>query len=425
MMINKIYIYIRHFDQIYISFIKEIKSLFYEAFLIFYIYRIIKIYLPFSLYKFNRKIENYVYQNIFLYLYKKYILIKYTIFNYPKHYNNFILLKILKKNIINDFNNIFEYYFNILNVYKWKLNIFSFVIIIWFYSILLISNILLNFLVFKFIFYSLKYFFKYIFIIVDYIFYTYLNFTRMPKIVIGLPYFIVIRGFYLIYYFIFYVLPLLIFIKYWWTIYYDFKNLIIKKINRFLDILELFFLLISKSYIVFLIKRVLFYLKYYLTEENKFSELIDRKKNKFKILYKHNILYNVYNLMGYFKIFYFFIYLLKYFIKNKFIFERIKELNTFFIYLYPYLLFYKNINVINILYFIKYYSIDLYYRYIKYIYIFIYIKNSIYFYYRFSFFFNIILFFLRLIINIKNFFSLFFNVKIILILYTYNKLISF
>lgn len=109
-MIKSILKYFKDLDHKYIYFIKETKSLLNEAFLVFYVYRLIKLYLPYSLYKINKKIELYIYKNIYLIIYKKYKKINYNIFNYPKHFNNFNFFDYIKKNIKNDFDIILDYY---------------------------------------------------------------------------------------------------------------------------------------------------------------------------------------------------------------------------------------------------------------------------------------------------------------------------
>jgi hypothetical protein len=118
MMIDIINKYLKNLDYKYINFIKESKSLFNEAFLVFVIYRIIKVYLPYFLYKIIRKIEVYLYKNIYIYLLRKYRNVTYTIFLYPKHYKNFKFIQFINKNIHNDYNNIIHYYLNIFNIDK-------------------------------------------------------------------------------------------------------------------------------------------------------------------------------------------------------------------------------------------------------------------------------------------------------------------
>ena len=415
-MINNILKYLKYLDYKYINFIKEIKFLFNEAFLVFYVYRIIKMYLPYFLYKINRKIEIIIYQNIYLILYKKYKKINYTIFNYPKHFNNFNFFDYIKKNMKNDFDNIFDYYSNIFNIYKWKYNIFLFIILIWFYSILLISNNLLYFFMLKFIFYSLKYFLKYFIIIIDYILYTYLNFTRMPKIFVGLPYMIIMKTIYSFYHFIFYILPLLIFINYWWTIYYDFKSIVVKKINCILDIIEFVFFAISRSYIIFILKKWLYYIKYYLTEEDKLSELIDIKKNKIKIYYKYIIKYNTFLFIN-FRIIYYILYIIKYFIKIKDIFKRTKELYIYLLYMYPYIYFHVKFKLINLLYIYNLYRLHIDYKFINLKYIFENKKDSLYLYNKYTIYYNIIIFLLKILNNININIILIYNINLILFSY--------
>ncbi len=87
--------------------------------------------------------------------------------------------------------------------------------ILFFYSILLISNNFYIFLFIKIVFYILKYIFKYLFLSLDYLIYTYKNFSRMPTIIWGIPYYIIIKlMLFNIYKIIFEIFPLLIYIGY-------------------------------------------------------------------------------------------------------------------------------------------------------------------------------------------------------------------
>lgn len=404
-MIKYINKYLKNLDYKYIKSIKIIKSVFNVIYII-QKYKFNFFDMPFYIYKINKKIQIFIYDKLYKSIMYKYKKIKYTIFIYPKFFNNFNFIKYINDIIINDYYNIVDYYLNIFNIYKWRFNIFLLIFILWFYSILLISNMLLNFIIIKFIFYTLKYVLKYIFIYLDYIFYTYLNFTRMPKFLFGIPYLIIIKNMYRCYNIIFNILPSLIFIEQWINICYNLKMMFIKKINHLLDIIEYSIVAFSKSYLFLWIKKSWYHIKYYLTEEHVLKKYILYIINNIKIYYIYNIKYNLYIYLNP-KIIYYIIYTYNNFKDKKNRKKRFIDFKKYIKLLYPYIMFKLNI-------YIKHYIFNLNIIHIKLIYIFINIIYNI----------NLLKFYLKYIIkyNIKNIILIYKNIIYIKILYFYNIL---
>lgn len=192
--------------------------------------------------------------------------------------------------------------------------------------------------------------------------------------------------------------------------------MVIKKINRFLDIIEGFFFSISKSYIVFIIKKLLYYIKYYLTEEDKLNELIYLKKNQIYIFYIYKIKNNIFIFLN-FRILFFIFYFFKYFTKVKDILKRRKELNIFLQYIYPFLLFNVKVNFIFIIYNLKFYKINIHYKYKNISFLFKNIRNSLYIYRKYVFIFNTIIFIFNILNNIKKTIIHVYNINFILLIY--------
>lgn len=359
-MIGYINKYLKNLDYTYITCIKKIKSILSVIFSI-HKYRFNFFYMPFFIYKINKKMTIYIYSlyKSILYKYKK---INYTIFNYPKYYKNFNFYNYIKDTIIKDVHYIFNYYYNIINIDLWKNNIFFYIIILWFYSILLISNMLLNFLIIKFIFYSLKYILNYMFICLDYIFYTYLNFTRMPKFLFGIPYIIIIMNSYRCYYILFHILPSLIFFDTWLNIIYNLKIIFIIIINRFLDILEYSIIAFSKSFFFFFIKKSLYHIYYYLTEKDALKNFLIHKINNIKIYYINKIKYKFFWFLNTKFVCYFF-YTFYNFKDKKNLHKRFIEFKTYIKYIYPYISFSIKFYVIFLMYKIKIFNIKIKYIY--------------------------------------------------------------
>lgn len=358
----------------------------------------IRRFLPHNIYTFYKK--------VFIYFFHKYSKIQYTIFNYPKHYNNFNLSGYIKKNIWNDYYAIIDYFSNIFNLSKWKRHILLLILLLWFYSILLISNNLLYFIFIKFLFYSGKYFFKYLFIFFDFLFYTYLNFTRIPKFFLGLPYLFFIKNLYKLYYLVFYILPLLVYTNYWWDLYTDSRFLLIKKIHSLLDLIEWLIITISKSYFIRSLKKFIYYIKYYILEKDKFRELIDRKQFQLYYFYNFYIIYNFYRYAN-LKYFLYIKYILKNFLGKEKTSKRIKELYVYIQYIYPYIYFNYYIISVFYFYFINLYYIKAIFMYKKILMLFNYYLYKIYYKYYYFYFLKSIIyksfyFLFLFIINIIN-----------------------
>lgn len=413
-MIDIINQFLKNLDYKYINFIRKIKFVFNEKFFIFYMYRILKPYLPYIISRLNRKIEIFIHTKIYIYFFNKYLKIKYTIFNYPKHYNNFKFLEYIKKTIKNDYIDIIDYYFNIFNLSKWRYNILMLIILLWFYSLLLLSNNLLYFIIIKLSFYTVKYILKYIFIIIDYFFYTYLHFTRMPKFFVGFLYILLIKNLYRLYYIIFNILPLLVYVGYWWTLIENFRDLIIRKINKFLDIIEFCIVRIAKSYLFVLIKQGFSYLKYYLLEEDKLKELVERKKVAFKNFYQIYIIHNIISYIN-LRYFYYIKFISKNFFNRKNMAERITDIRIYTKYIYPYIDFNVKVKLMSISYFFRLYYIKFEYKYKRLVILFD--KKFLELYWKYFVIYNFKNILLRYTYNLYVYYIYIYNIIIISYLY--------
>lgn len=354
-MIGYINKYLKTLDYTYITCIKKIKSIFSLIFSI-HKFRFNFFYMPFFIYKINKKLTIYIY-SLYKYILYKYKKIKYTIFNYPKYYKNFNFYNHIKDTIKNDIHFILDYYWNIINIDLWKNNILFYILLLWFYSILLISNMLLYFLIIKFIFYSLKYILNYMFICLDYIFYTYLNFTRMPKFIFGIPYIIIIINSYRFYYILFHILPSLLVFDTWLYIIYNLKIIFIIIINRFLDILEYSIISFSKSFFFFFIKKLLYHIYYYLTEKDALKKFLIHNIINIKIYYKNKIKYKFFLFLNT-KIICYFFFTCNNFKDKKNLHKRFIEFKTYIKYIYPYISFSFNFYVKFLIYKLNIFNIQ-------------------------------------------------------------------
>jgi hypothetical protein len=116
MMIGYINKYLKNLDYKYIKCIKKIKDISHVIFSIHhYIFNFFN--MPFFIFKLNKNIAIFFYRfyEFFIFKYKK---IRYTIFDYPKYYKNFKFYKHIKDIIKNDVHIIFDYYFNLFNIYS-------------------------------------------------------------------------------------------------------------------------------------------------------------------------------------------------------------------------------------------------------------------------------------------------------------------
>jgi hypothetical protein len=315
-------------------------------------------------YKIYKYIKKILYK-LCTYPIRKLRTIKYTLYKYPRYYKNFKFIEYIIYKVIKDYNIIIDYYLDIFSYKKWKNHVFLLIFLIWFYSLLLISNNLIYFLSIKFIFYSLKYILKYIFICIDYLAYTYLNFTRLPKFMFGMPYLIIFKNLYRLYILIFDIMPSIIFISFWYDLYFKIRYWCNRKIHRLIDILEYCIIAFGKSRFFYYTKRAFFYINFYLTQEGEMNRLIEKNVNKIQVFYWLYIRYSCKYYIYYSNILLYMRYLYKYFIKatdksSKFFEFRMYILKSkhIFIKLYP---FYKRYIYYKILYlFIK---LHLYYTY--------------------------------------------------------------
>jgi hypothetical protein len=166
--------------------------------------------------------------------------------DYPIINSYYFFLNFFKK----DLKQIVNYYSNLLSWNKWKNDKLLLILIIIFYIFLLLINKFHLFLLFKVIFYITKYILKYIFIFIDFFFYSilyrlYLALTKynIKNIYIILKIFKIIYSltfklFYWFYYLIFNILPLIIHHEDLYYFYINIKNKIIDWIHLILDFLE-------------------------------------------------------------------------------------------------------------------------------------------------------------------------------------------
>ncbi len=159
-----------------------------------------------------------------------------------KHYpiNNFYIF--LCAQIHKDFLQIKSYYYNFFSWKKWNIDIITFFTLLLFYSLLILFNNLHWFLLFKILFFFVKYLLKYIFILIDFFFHLLFLQLNLKNDLYSIPlkviYFITFRFFYLIYIFIFHFLPSITQRNFLIHSYRKFKIKSILSIHLFLDFLE-------------------------------------------------------------------------------------------------------------------------------------------------------------------------------------------
>jgi hypothetical protein len=163
--------------------------------------------------------------------------IKYKNFLYYNKNNK--LLDLLFLNFRIDFYNIKEYYINFISLNKISENKIVFLFLIpFFYSILIINNLFLQFFLFKFVFYTVKYVLKYIFLFIDFVYRNYLPRNKYLNIIPKLFYNIIFKLCFNTYIFVFYAIPKFIFINFWISLVNRIKFIANMKAHLFLDVIE-------------------------------------------------------------------------------------------------------------------------------------------------------------------------------------------
>lgn len=367
MVIDNINKYLRNLDSTYKTILKKFRFLFYKIYCgMLHIQHKIEISLPFLFYKIYKKIRNFFFNILFRPIRSIFRNIKYTIFYYTKFYKNYKWKEYIRADVLKDSQIIIDYYLNIFSISKWKNHKFLFIWLVFFYSILLLSNNLLYFLGIKFLFYLSKYIIKYLFIFIDFFFYTYLHFTRMPKFLVGIPYVIIVKNMYRLYDIIFNILPLLIYVSYWLHILYKIQDLWIWTIHRLLDVVEYCIISFAKSRTLYLLKRLWIYTHFYLTEEGLWEKLRGYLIKNWKYFIKYYIKYII--LFCY----YTYIkmplkYLKKYFMRKIYVKLRIREVYAYLrksvFCLITFIRFYIKSYFLNITYIFYIWKINSYYRY--------------------------------------------------------------
>ncbi len=105
MVIDSLNCFFRYIDYQYYYRLKKIK------YFIYYVYNKIKVNIPYFLYG----IKKFFYYKLYLSGLNRYKKLMYTIYKYPKYYNNFKIKDYILYNLIKDYNNIIFYYSNIVN----------------------------------------------------------------------------------------------------------------------------------------------------------------------------------------------------------------------------------------------------------------------------------------------------------------------